>query len=140
MRNARGEGSFTKNANGTVTHRKGVGYKADGGRKTLTVTASSRAACIREMKKKEAEWEQQKELEKIDGKITLAQFCQLHLDYQVENDDLKPKSIDRRECTINNQIAKYPLGKLQLQAVREEDISKHIKTLMDEGKLVASLL
>ena len=36
MRNARGEGSFTKNANGTVTHRKGVGYKADGGRKTLT--------------------------------------------------------------------------------------------------------
>lgn len=135
MRNARGEGSFTKNANGTVTHRKGVGYKADGGRKTLTVTASSRAACIREMKKKEAEWEQQKELEKIDGKITLAQFCQLHLDYQVENDDLKPKSIDRRECTINNQIAKYPLGKLQLQAVREEDISKHIKTLMDEGKL-----
>ena len=48
MRNARGEGSFTKNANGTVTHRKGVGYKADGGRKTLTVTASSRAACIEE--------------------------------------------------------------------------------------------
>ena len=135
LRNARGEGSFTKNANGTVTHRKGVGYKADGGRKTLTVTASSRAACIREMKKKEAEWEQQKELEKIDGKITLAQFCQLHLDYQVENDELKPKSIDRRECTINNQIAKYPLGKLQLQAVREEDISKHIKALMDEGKL-----
>lgn len=44
LRNARGEGSFTKNANGTVTHRKGVGYKADGGRKTLTVTASSRAA------------------------------------------------------------------------------------------------
>ena len=33
------------------------------------------------------------------------------------------------------RFAKYPLGKLQLQAVREEDISKHIKALMDEGKL-----
>ena len=44
------------NPDGTVTHRKSVGYKANGRRKVLTVTAATKAACIREMRKKEEEW------------------------------------------------------------------------------------
>lgn len=55
-RNAKGEGSFKENLDGTVTHRKCVGYLPNGNRKVLTVTASSRAMCIKEMKKKEVEW------------------------------------------------------------------------------------
>ena len=49
-RNAKGEGSFKVNENGTVTHRKCVGYKVNGRRKVFTVTAATRAACIREMR------------------------------------------------------------------------------------------
>ena len=56
LRNAKGEGSFKVNADGTVTHRKSVGFKANGRRKVITVTAKNKSACIREMKKKENEW------------------------------------------------------------------------------------
>lgn len=138
IRNAKGEGSFTRNPDGTITHRKGVGWKSDGRRKTLTVTAATKAACIKAMKKKEAAWEKEKELQKISGYMTLAGLCIRHLEYQIENGDLKPKSIDRRECTINNQILAYPLGKLQLQAVGIPDIEKHVKTLIDEDKICAT--
>lgn len=53
LRNAKGEGSFKVNADGTVTHRKSVGFKANGRRKVITVTAKNKSACIREMRKKE---------------------------------------------------------------------------------------
>ena len=59
-RNAKGEGSFTFNKDGTVTHRKDVGRKANGRRKILTVTASSKSACLKAMRIKEAQWEKEK--------------------------------------------------------------------------------
>ena len=52
IRAAKGEGSFAYNPDGTVTHRKSVGRKTNGKRKILTVTAQTKTACIREMKKK----------------------------------------------------------------------------------------
>ena len=69
-RNAKGEGSFKENADGTITHRKSVGYKADGNRKILTVTADTKAACIREMRKKEIQWKQRSNAEKVRGVTT----------------------------------------------------------------------
>lgn len=51
---------------------------------------------------------------------------------------MKPKSIDRRECTIEKHIALYPLGRIQLQAVKVSDIDSHMSTLMQEGKLSVS--
>lgn len=54
-RNVKGEGSFKINQNGTVTHRKHVGYKLNGSRKILTVTANNKTACIREMREMERE-------------------------------------------------------------------------------------
>ena len=59
-RNAKGQGSFRENEDGSVTYRKGVGLKADGKRKTLTVTAPTKTACIKMMKQKEAEWNKEK--------------------------------------------------------------------------------
>ena len=47
LRNAKGEGSFKVNADGTVTHRKSVGFKANGRRKVITVTAKNKSACMR---------------------------------------------------------------------------------------------
>lgn len=137
-RNAKGEGSFTLNPDGTITHRKSVGYKSNGRRKILTVTADTKAACIREMRKKEKIWEKQKEAMHIQDKNTLAELCYRHLDYQVENEELKRKSVDRRECTIVNQIEKYEIGKMQLQAVTSSEIDRHIQFLILEGKLSES--
>lgn len=137
-RNTKGEGSFTINADGTVTHRKSVGYKANGNRKVLTVTAGSKAACIREMKKKEAAWEKQKNAENIIAGTTVLELCELHLKYQIEQSELKPKSIDRRECTIQKHIGEYPFGRMQIQAVKVADIDSHVTGLIQAGHLSAS--
>lgn len=137
-RNAKGEGSFTTNPDGTVTHRKSVGYKANGYRKILTVTAANKTACIREMKKKEAQWEKQKNAECIMGGTTVVELCHLHLKYQVEQKELRPKSIDRRECTIDKHIDGYMLGRMQVQSVKVADIDNHITELIREEKLSAS--
>lgn len=137
-RNAKGEGSFKTNADGTVTHRKSVGYKANGYRKILTVTAANKAACIREMKKKEAEWNRQQKSEAIGAGTTVLELCNFHLKYQEEQDELKAKSIDRRECTIERHIGDYCLGHLQTQNVKVADIENHVTALIKENKLSAS--
>lgn len=137
-RNAKGEGSFKYNTDGTVTHRKSVGYKVDGSRKVLTVTAPNKAACLREMRNKEIVWEKQKNAETIVAGTTVLELCRMHLKYQVENSELKPKSIDRRECTIENHIGKFPLGNMQVQAVKVADVDNHITGLIQAKQLSAS--
>lgn len=137
-RNAKGEGAFRINPDGTVTHRKSVGYKANGQRKVFTVTANTKTACLKEMKKKEDAWKKQNKMGGFCTSLTVTELCEGHLKYQAEQGELKFKSIDRRECTIEKHIAPYPLGRIQLQAVKVSDIDNHISTLMQEGKLSVS--
>lgn len=137
-RNAKGEGSFKINIDGTVTHRKSVGYKANGQRKIITVTAANKTACIREMKKKEAQWGKQQAAEKIGSGTTISELCYLHLSYQVDQDELKPKSIDRRECTIGNHIEAYPFGRMQVLNVKVADVDSHVSELVQKSGLSAS--
>lgn len=137
-RNTKGEGAFKINPDGTVTHRKSVGYKANGQRKVFTITANTKAACIKEMKKKEDAWKKQNKIGSFCTSLTVTELCDRHLKYQVEQGELKLKSIDRRECTIENHIAMYPLGRIQLQAVKVSDIDSHIGTLIQEKRLSVS--
>lgn len=137
-RNAKGEGSFKINSDGSITYRKTCGYKMDGKRKVLTVTQATKTACIREMKKKEAIWEKQKERDVVRGKNTVEELCFKHLEYQIDGKELKNKSIDRRESTIINQIGKYPIGKMQIQTVTSIDIENHIMGLIKSGDLSSS--
>lgn len=136
-RNPKGMGSFTENPDGSITHRKHVGYKSDGHRKVITVTASSKSACIKEMKRKEQMWKEQEELKNITPNKTVEELCTLHLQYQIGQDELKPKSIDRRENTIN-QIGRYPFGKLQHLEVRVSDVDDFVGMLINQKKLSAS--
>lgn len=137
-RNAKGEGSFKINADGTITHRKHVGYKANGNRKIITVTAKSKSACIKEMRKKEEGWKELQKRHEFSDTITVEELCAMHLQYQVEHKELKPKSIDRRECTIEKHIAEYDLGKMQIHAVKTSDIDAHIKGLINASDLSQS--
>lgn len=137
-RNPKGAGSFKQNSDGSVTHRKVVGYKADGRRKVLTVTAPSKSACLREMKRKQAEWERKQKWETVTQGLTVEDLCNRHLHYQMEQEELKSKSIDRRECTIDCHIAAYPFGKLQIGSVTSKEIDEHINQLLREGNLSAS--
>lgn len=134
-RNAKGEGSFKVNENGTITHRKCVGFKANGRRKTLTVTEKTKSACIRKMREKEAKWERIKSISRVKANDTVSELCYKHLAYQIANGDLRGKSIDRRECTINNQIAGYDIGKYQVHMVTSEMVKEHINLLISEGRV-----
>lgn len=136
--NAKGQGSFKTNADGTVTHRKSVGYKMSGQRKVLTVTAANQAMCIKEMRKKELQWEKQQKKEILDIHNTVLELCERHLKYQVSQDELKPKSVDRRECTIQRHIGDYDLGHMQIQSVQVADIDSHVSRLIKNGTLSAS--
>mgnify|MGYP003302003725 FL=1 len=51
---------------------------------------------------------------------------------------LKPKAADRRESTINNQIAKYIIGSLQVQNITSKDLEDHIEVLINENHLSVS--
>ena len=135
FRNASGEGSFKTNQNGTVTMRKTVGYHADGSRKVITVTRKNKAACIKDMARLTNEWIQEQERECMNAHTTIEEMCRQHLKYQVELNELKPTSIDRRESTIDNQIAKYPFGSLQASTATSKDIDDHINMLIKEGRL-----
>lgn len=130
-RNPKGMGTFIENPDGTVTHRKSVGYKEDGNRKVITVTSTSKSACIKLMKEKETAWKKQQESFGVSAGKTVVELCQMHLDYQVQANELKPKSIDRRECTIN-QIGNYPFGRFQLGSVTVSDVDDFISTLIAE--------
>ena len=138
-RSAKGQGTFYQNKDGTVTYRKGAGLKADGKRKTLTVTAATQAACIKLMKQKEAEWLNEKQRTQVTDRDNVEELCQRHLDFQVHNGELKPKSIDRREDTIRNQISKYPIGKMQIQAITPADVDNHITTLIKDGFSISTI-
>ena len=137
MRNSKGEGSFHLNSDGSFTFRKGVGFKIDGRRKTLTVTAASKTACIREMKKKEMEWNESRNNSSYVN-YTLKELCLAHLSYQIDRSDLKPKSIDRREVTIEKHIGDYPIAEKHINEIGTADIDDFINSLINERRLSAS--
>ena len=62
-----------------------------------------------------------------------------HLNYQIEMGDLKPKSIDRREVTITKHIEPYPIGYMQISALRIKDVEEHIKILTDKELITSSI-
>lgn len=126
----KGAGSFKINDDGSVTYRKSVGRKSNGQRKVLTVTAATRTAAIKIMKEKEKQWEREKRLRKISEGNTLAELCERHLSYQMDMDELRPKSIDRREITIRKHIAEYDIGHMPIGDLEAEDIEKHVQLLM----------
>lgn len=92
-------------------------------------------ACIKEMRKLEQAWKEKQDKIAFSDTITVEELCIMHLRYQVEQNELKPKSIDRRECTIEKHIGEYDLGKMQIQTVKAKDIDLHINRLINEGKL-----
>ena len=138
-RNAKGQGHFKELSDGRIEYRKSAGLNTNGKRKILVVVGTSKSACIKLMKDKEDEWNARKALLSVSGADTVEELCTRHLNSQVENDELKPKSVDRREGTIKNQIEAYPLGHMQIQAVVASDIDDHINKLIKSGLSVSSV-
>lgn len=138
-RGARGNGTFIERKDGSFIYRKSQGLNPNGKRKYISVVGETKAVCVKRMKEKEETLKRQRKMISLSGIDTVEELCQRHLEYQVQNKELKPKSIDRREDTIRNQIGKYPLGRMQIQAVTPADIDNHINTLIATDLSVSTI-
>lgn len=138
-RNAKGQGCFIQQENGDFLYRKSVGVKADGKRKVLVVRAANKAACIKLMKEKEAEWEKEKNRLLVKENTVVEDLCRKHLDFQIKNNELKPTSEDRRDLTIRKHIGEYSIGRMQIQTVTAADIEEHVGELIQKEFSVSTI-
>lgn len=130
-RRAKGTGSFIKQNDGTILHRKSVGYTDKGTRKVLTVRGPTEAACVKLMKEKEKKWQKDCESKGFDASMTVSELCYTHLKSEI--DSLQSKSIDRREVTIHNQIDGYNIGHYQVETVTSDDVNRHVSEMIENG-------
>ena len=135
-RAVKGTGHWRETEGGFI-FRKSVGYKADGHRKVLTVSAKTKTAAIKLMKEKERKWEQESMLFMFRDTMTFSDFMNWHLTRA--KGYLKPRSYDRLEGTIINQITKYPIGHQQIVAMLPEDFDRHFAQLVDSGVSMSSI-
>ncbi len=140
-RRPKGSGSLSYDKKKQIyTLRKQCGYAENGKQKILVVTGKTETACLKKMMQKEQEWLSQKRESSIRSmNETVAELCERHLKYQMSNQMLAYKSIDRREGTINNQIKKYALGLKFIGAVKPDDIENHFSTLFSTGLSASSI-
>lgn len=134
----KGAGYFKDNPNGTVTYQKCFGFLRSGSRRVFTVTASSRAECIKKMRKRELTWENKKRKTIVDKTTTVVGLCDRHLQYQILNNELTNKSIDRRETTIQRHIGDYDIGYMQAAAISSSDVEEHVAGLISNSGLSSS--
>ena len=136
-----GLGYVSQIAKGKYRLRKQVGILPNGRPRIFTVTGTSETDCLKKMKNKENEAKDNLLLTDDDTykKITVTDLCMAHFNEHLsEKDRLKPKAADRRESTINNQIKKYSIGKMQAIGVAPKDVKDHIELLIKENKLSVS--
>ena len=125
--------------NGTVYFRESdhrwvgkykVGIKADGKPAMKVVYGKSEAECHKKLKEI---IDESKKTEYIQiQKSTVGEYMNDWL-VSVKKNELKPKSYDRLEQTINLYVSPS-IGQIQLQAVSSKDIQKMINDLRDSGK------
>ncbi len=134
-----GAGSLKKTKDGRWRYQIMQGYKPDGKANFIIATGKTAEICKQKMAKKLEQAKVPLLNADICSKLTLAELCYHHLEAHLsEEDRLKPKSADRRESTIRNQIEAHPIGSLQVSAITSFDIDRHIEDLIKAKKLSVS--
>lgn len=106
-----------------------VGYKSDGKPAMKVVYAKTEAECHRKLK---AVIDESHKTDYVQvQKNTVKEYMNTWLT-TVKKCDLKPKSYDRLEQTLANNVYPY-IGALQLQAILPKDVQHMINSLKDDG-------
>lgn len=130
--------------NGTVYLRKSdnrwvgkykIGTKPDGSPDMKVVYAKSEPECHKKLK--EIIDDAKKTEYVYVAKDTVASYMDTWLT-AVKALELKPKSYDRLEQTVFNQVIPY-IGQLQLQSITSDDVQKMISALTAESKSYSSI-
>ena len=130
-----GEGSISQRSDGTWTARLTLGVNEDGKRKIKALYGKSE----REVKKKLSEFK--KEYYKNDSvnveKNTVHSYMDSWLT-DVKKYELKPKSYDWLEQTLNNNV-NPAIGHLQIAALKSSDVQKMINDMVDDGSSYSTI-
>lgn len=120
-----GEGSMSIMPDGeTIIYKKTINKKRQ------TVYGKTPKECLAKMREKEKEiTESAKKI--TTGSITLGEAID-DWHNNVKKVSLKKRSWDREYHTKENQIKKYPIAHMQMQAISDRDIQKHINTLIED--------
>ena len=134
-RREKGTGGITQRKDGLWQGRYDAGVKPDGKRDVKYVYAKTEPECKRKLK------ELIKDIHRTDyvhiQNISVKSYMITWLT-TVKALELKPKSYDRLEQTIFNQVIPY-IGQLQLQSITSDNIQKMISGLAAEGKSYSSI-
>ncbi len=133
-----GTGTLILLDNGKYRLVKQVGTLDNGRPRRVTVTGTSETDCLRKMRKLEEKLSKCVSSEMFK-KMIVSELCNAHLgEHLNQKERLKPKSADRRESTIRNQIEPYAIGNMQVLSVEPTDVSQHIERLISEDKVSVS--
>lgn len=134
-RREKGTGGITKRKDGLYQGRFDAGVKPDGKRDVKYVYAKTEPECKRKLN------ELIKEIHRTEyvyvQKESVESFLTMWLT-AVKVLDLKPKSYDRLEQTINNQVIPY-IGDKQIHDLKSDEIQDMISKLVAEGKSYSSI-
>lgn len=128
-RRDKGDGCVSQRADGTWTARLNLGVTAEGKPKIKAFYGKTE----NEAKKKLREY--QKELIKNEGAVVRRSTVEAYmLDwlYNVKVNELKPRSFDRLEQTLRNQVIPY-IGFLQIAALTSDDVQRMINEQKKSG-------
>lgn len=86
----------------------------------MTVTAANQAMCIKEMRKKELQWQKQQKRELLDVHNTVLELCEWHLQYQMKQKaaneaDVKVLSEDEEKRFVSESLTVKPDGTWKYQ-------------------------
>lgn len=124
-----GTGSVSQRKDGTWTARMVIGVGDNGKPKVKAFYGKTE----REVKKKLKEF--QKEFAKNDAVVVQRNTVSSYMTDWLENNkrnELKPKSYDRLEQTLNYQVIPR-IGHIQIAAIKASDIQKMVNDLKSEG-------
>ena len=134
-RREKGTGGITQRKNGLYQGCFDAGVKPDGKRDVRYVYAKTEPECKRKLNALI------KEIHKTEyvyvQKESVKEFLTMWFT-AVKVLDLKPKSYDRLEQTINNQVIPY-IGDKQIHDLKSDEIQEMISKLVAEGKSYSSI-
>ena len=128
-----GQGGFTWNANHTaIKFQKNYKSKTDGKTYRLSVTAPTIRECYAAMERRVEEKEnyiKTRFKHSLDDRTVILSDAIRDWLIKTKLGKNKANSFDRCECTLNNQIEPYEIGRMQAVEVEPKDISEHLEYL-----------
>lgn len=134
-RREQGTGGISQRKDGLWQGRYDAGIKPDGKRDVKYVYAKSEAECKRKLR------DLIKQIHSTDyisvQKSSVKDYMDNWLN-SVKKNELKPKSFDRLEQTLQSDVYPY-IGALQLHGIKSADVQNMVNTLRDNGRAWSSI-